>query len=65
MAEMGFINSLIPQRLDWNFREVIIKMFLGIDGWGVFSLDLTDGKSTLIQVMAWCHQATARYLSNC
>ena len=28
-------------------------------------LDLTDDKSTLIQVMAWCHQATGHYLSQC
>ena len=29
------------------------------------SLDLTDDKSTLAQVMAWCHQATSHYLSQC
>ena len=29
------------------------------------SLDLTDDKSTLAQVMAWCHQATSHYLSWC
>ena len=29
------------------------------------SLNLTDGKSTLVQVMAWCHQATSHYLSQC
>ena len=28
-------------------------------------LDLTDEKSTLIQVMAWCPQATSHYLSQC
>ena len=28
------------------------------------SLDFTD-KSTLVQVMAWCHQATSHYLSQC
>ena len=28
-------------------------------------LDLTDDKSTLVQVMAWCHQATSHYLSQC
>ena len=28
-------------------------------------LNLTDDKSTLIQVMAWCHQATSHYLSQC
>ena len=29
------------------------------------SLDLNDEKSTLVQVMAWCHQATSHYLSQC
>ena len=29
------------------------------------SLDLTDDKSTLIQVMAWCRQATSHYMSQC
>ena len=28
-------------------------------------IDLTDNKSTLVQVMAWCHQATSHYLSQC
>ena len=27
------------------------------------SLDFTDDQSTLVQVMAWCHQATSHYLS--
>ena len=27
--------------------------------------DLTDDKSTLVQIMAWCHQATSHYLSQC
>ena len=42
-------------------------------GWGIsheiaprwIPLDLTDDKSTLVQVMAWCHQATSHYLSQC
>ena len=29
------------------------------------SMDLTDDKSTLVQVVAWCHQATSHYLSQC
>ena len=29
------------------------------------SLELTDHKSTLVQVMAWCRQATSHYLSQC
>ena len=28
-------------------------------------LDLTDDKSTLVQVMVWCRQATSHYLSQC
>ena len=28
-------------------------------------LDLTDDKSTLVQVMAWCRQATSHYPSQC
>ena len=42
-------------------------------GWGIsyeialrwMPLDLTDDKSTLVQVMAWCRQATSHYLSQC
>ena len=43
------------------------------DGWGIsceialmrMSMDLADDKSTLVQVMAWCRQATSLYLSQC
>ena len=31
----------------------------------IMSLDLTDYKWTLLQVMAWCCQATNHYLSQC
>ena len=42
-------------------------------GWGIsfeialrwMPLDLADDKSTLVQVMAWCRQATSHYLSQC
>ena len=44
-----------------------------IDYWGIacnmairwMSLYLTDDKSILVQVMAWCRQATSHYLSRC
>ena len=44
-----------------------------IVGWGIsceivltwMPQDLTNDKSTLVQVMAWCHQATSHYLSQC
>ena len=55
------------------FREVIFKLILVIDGWGISCeivltwtpQDLIDNKSTLVQVMAWCCQATSQYLSQC
>ena len=65
------INSLAPGKFEWNFRQVIFKQILVIVGWGIssetaliwMSLDFTDDQSTLVQVMAWCHQATSHYLS--
>ena len=67
------INWLAPGRLERNLRKVIFKLILVIGGWGIFckialrwmSMDLTDDKSTSVQVMAWCRQATSRYLSQC
>ena len=55
------------------FRHAIIKRIFVIDGWGIFceidliwmSQDFTDDQSTLVQVMAWCRQATSHYLSQC
>ena len=54
-----------------NFRWVIFKLILMTDGWVIsskivlrwMSLDLTDDKSTVLQVMTWCCQATSLYLS--
>ena len=58
---------------EWNFRSSIFKLILLIDAWGTsseiafrwMSLDLTDDKSTSVQVMAWCLQAPSHYLSQC
>ena len=65
--------SLAPGRLKWNISWGIFKSNLVINGLGVsreialrsMSQDLTDDKSTLVQVMAWCRQATSHYLSQC
>ena len=62
-----------PGKFEWNFRHVIFKHILVIDGWGIaceialiwMSLDFADDQSTLVQVMAWCRQATSHYLSQC
>ena len=64
---------IITGKFEWNFRHVIFKQILVIDGWGIsceialiwMSLDITDDQSTLVQVMAWCCQATSHYLSQC
>ena len=67
----GPINSLAPGRFELNFRYLILQIISVIDGCGIsckvafrwMSLDLTDDKSTLVQVMAWRRQATSHYLS--
>ena len=64
-------NSLAPGRLKWNISWVIFKLILVINGLGI-SPEITPrwmsqelNKSTLVQVMAWCRQATSHYLSQC
>ena len=67
------INSLAPGRFQFNFRWVIFKLTSVNGCWGIsfeialrwMPLDLTDDKSTLVQVMAWCRQATSHYLNQC
>ena len=49
------------------------KLILVIDGWGIcckialvwLPLNHICDKSTLVQVMAWCHQATSHYRNQC
>ena len=60
-------------KFELKFRYVIFKRILVIDGWGIFceialiwmSLDFTDDQPLLVQVMAWCRQATSHCLSQC
>ena len=66
------LNSFPAGRFKRNFTYVIFKLILMIHGWGIswitlrwISLDLTDDKSTLVQVMVWCRQATGNYLIEC
>ena len=68
-----WVNSLAPGRFQFNFRQVIFKLILVNGGWGIsyeialrwMPLDFADDKSTLVQVMTWCLQATSHYLSQC
>ena len=67
------LNSLAPGRFEWYFRYLIFQIILVADDWGIsceialkwMSFVLTDDKSALVQVMAWCRQATSHYLSQC
>ena len=69
-ALWSLFNSLVPGRFKVNFRWIIFKLILGVNGWGIscetaliwVSLDHTYDKSTLVQGMAWCRQATSHYL---
>ena len=67
------LNSLAPERPGCHFKTAIFNLVLLI---GFFRSsydnaprsmpwDLTDDKSTLGQVMAWCRPATSHYLSQC
>ena len=68
-----FVNSLAPGKFERKFRYIIFKWISVIDGRGISyeialiwkSLGLTDDQSTLVQVMAWCRQATSHYLNQC
>ena len=62
-----------PGRSECNSKNVIFNLLLLIcifrsshdNAVWWMPQDLTDDKSTLVQVMAWCHQATSHYLSQC
>ena len=58
------VNSLAPGKFEWNFMYVIFKRILVIDGWSI-SFEIMNVTGLLVQVMAWCRQATSHYLSQC
>ena len=69
----NYFNSLASVRSECHSRNIIFNLVLLI---GIFRSshdnalrwmpqDLTDDKSTLVQVMAWCRQAPSHYLSQC
>ena len=67
------INSLVPARCRCNLKLVIFILMARVDILGIsceialrwLPQDFIDGKSTLVQVMVWCRQATSNYLSQC
>ena len=62
---LGDLNKIL--------EKIIFKLILVTDGCDISSeialrwtsLELSDDESTLVQVMAWCHQATSHYLNQC
>ena len=66
-------NSLAPGWPGCHFKTAIFNLVLLIgiltsakdNALRLMPRDLTDDKSTLVQVMAWCCQATSHYLSQC
>ena len=72
-SHVGTFNSLAPGRFQWNLRKIIFKLILVTNGCDISSeialrwtsLVLSDDKSTLVQVMAWCRQARSQYLNQC
>ena len=73
MYNMGLINSFAPGRYHNNFEIIIFKCIVQNSSLGThseialkwMSQNIIYEKSTLVQVMAWCHQATSHYLSQC
>ena len=67
------VNSLAPGRSDNNFGSKIFKVIpqnISLGTCCEIALrwqpqNLSNVKSTLVQVMAWCHQATSHYLNQC
>ena len=66
------INSLASGRCINNLESVIFKHMLRIKFMSTCKIalrslpqNLPNEKSTLVQVMAWCRQATSHYLSQC
>ena len=50
----------------YQISEVVFKQISVVDGnIPQVLLDIADDKSVLVQVMAWCLQATSHYLSQC
>ena len=68
-----WVNSLETWRYGSNFKCITFKLIIQNRSFGIWCeialrwipQNFTNEKSTLLQVMAWCHQATSHYLSWC
>ena len=68
-----WVNSFTPGKCGFHLKLAIFKLISRRDIFGIsceielrqMPQNLTNEKSTLVQVMAWCHEATSHYLSQC
>ena len=59
--------------LPWEFKSMFFRLTMQNSSLDIrceivlrwLTQNLTNDKSTLVQVMAWCHQATSHYLNHC
>ena len=66
----GVINALSPGRLEGNFHEVIFYFLwtmveLSLVNWALDECHWLTDMSTLVQIVALCHQAPSHYLNQC
>ena len=69
VRRISCINSLAPEICGSNFKSIIFILIIQGTHCEIAARrmpqNLTDEKSTLVQVMAWCCQATSHYLNQC
>ena len=67
----ALLNLLDPGRCAMcnPYKDIFCSYFLQLCllyfSWSCTEVDVNDSKSELVQVMAWCHQATNHYRSQC
>ena len=60
---LGDLNKILDKQFSNLFQWLKGELSLVKFALNWMSLDLTEDKSTLVQVMAWCRQAASHYLS--
>ena len=64
LSELTHLSSSLG-RYGCNFKNIILKLIIQNNNFQTGKITFTNQKSTLIQIMAWCHHATSHYLSQC
>ena len=62
---LGNLNEILNKQFLSDFQWLMVEVICCEIALRGMPLDITGDKSTLVQVMAWCHQATSHYLSQC